>query len=204
MTEPHGQIMGGHTDGNGGGIYVENGGELRWQSGNLTNNSANGKGGGVYLEEQAHFEMSGGYIYFNHAEEAGGGVYANADVSILENGIIKDNFLSNSGKANKLDNLYLATGKKINVSKALAEDTLIYVTTETKPTDGNPVVIVEGTNLVASRFVSDDEQYETALENNKIVLKALPAPHKHALNIGCDGNITAGGTEIEFDKKLST
>ena len=204
MTEPHGQIMGGHTDGNGGGIYVENGGELRWQSGNLTNNSANGKGGGVYLEENARFEMSGGYIYFNHAEEAGGGVYANADVSILENGIIKDNFLSNSGKANKLDNLYLATGKKINVSKALAEDTLIYVTTETKPTDGNPVVIVEGTNLVASRFVSDDEQYETALENNKIVLKALPAPHKHALNIGCDGNITAGGTEIEFDKKLST
>ena len=204
MTEPHGQIMGGHTDGNGGGIYVENGGELRWQSGNLTNNSANGKGGGVYLEENARFEMSGGYIYLNHDEEAGGGVYANADVSILENGIIKDNFLSNSGKANKLDNLYLATGKKINVSKALAEDTLIYVTTETKPTDGNPVVIVEGTNLVASRFVSDDEQYETALENNKIVLKALPAPHKHALNIGCDGNITAGGTEIEFDKKLST
>ncbi len=204
MTEPHGQIMGGHTDGNGGGIYVENGGELRWQSGNLTNNSANGKGGGVYLEENARFEMSGGYINFNQAEEAGGGVYADADVSILENGIIKDNFLFNSGKANKLDNLYLATGKKINVSKALAEDTLIYVTTETKPTDGNPVVIVEGTNLVASRFVSDDEQYETALENNKIVLKALPAPHKHALNIGCDESITAGSEKIEFDKKLST
>ncbi len=211
INEPRGQIKGGHTDGNGGGIYVENGGELRWQSGNLTNNSANGKGGGVYLEEQAHFEMSGGYIYFNHAEEAGGGVYTNTDVSILENGIIKDNFLSNSGKANKLDNLYLATGKKINVSKALAEDTLIYVTTETKPTESTSVLVATPTTgssflafTDANNFKSDDDKYEAVVESGNIVLKALPAPHKHALNIGCDGNITAGGTEIEFDKKLST
>ncbi len=211
MTEPHGQIMGGHTDGNGGGIYVENGGELRWQSGNLTNNSANGKGGGVYLEEQAHFEMSGGYIYFNHAEEAGGGVYTNTDVSILENGIIKDNFLSNSGKANKLDNLYLATGKKINVSKALAEDTLIYVTTETKPTESSSVLVATPTTgsgfsafTDAKNFKSDDDKYEAVVESGNIVLKALPAPHKHALNVGCDEIITAGSDEIDFDKKLST
>lgn len=210
MTEPHGQIMGGHTDGNGGGIYVENGGELRWQSGNLTNNSANGKGGGVYLEENARFEMSGGYIYFNQAEEAGGGVYANADVSILENGIIKDNFLFNLGKANKLDNLYLATGKKINVSKALAEDTLIYVTTETKPTESTSVLVATPTTgsdflafTDANIFKSDDDKYEAVVESGNIVLKALPAPHKHALNIGCDESITAGDTEIEFKQKLT-
>ncbi len=211
INEPRGQIKGGHTDGNGGGIYVENGGELRWQSGNLTNNSANGKGGGVYLEEQAHFEMSGGYIYFNQAGEAGGGVYTNTDVSILENGIIKDNFLSNSGKANKLDNLYLATGKKINVSKALAEDTLIYVTTETKPTESTSVLVATPTTgsdflafTDANIFKSDDDKYEAVVESGNIVLKALPAPHKHALNIGCDESITAGSEKIEFDKKLST
>lgn len=211
INEDKGRIKGGHTDGNGGGIYVENGGELIWQNGGLTDNSANGKGGGVYLEENARFEMSGGYINFNHAEEAGGGVYTNTDVSILENGIIEDNILFNSGKANKSDNLYLATGKKINVSKALTEDTLIHVTTETKPTESSSVLVATPTTgsgfsafTDAKNFKSDDDKYEAVVESGNIVLKALPAPHNHALNIGCDGNITAGGTEIEFDKKLST
>ena len=214
MTEPHGQIIGGHTNGNGGGIYVESGGELIWQSGRLTDNSANGKGGGLYLEENARFEMSGGYIDFNHAKEAGGGVYASTNSKVnIEKGIIQSNSLFNpdSAEDSEDDNLYLTTGNKINVGKALSADTLIYVTTETKPTESSSVLVATPTTgssvsafTDANNFKSDDDKYEAVVESGNIVLKALPAPHKHALNIGCDGNITAGGTEIEFDKKLST
>ncbi len=214
MTEPHGQIIGGHTNGNGGGIYVESGGELIWQSGRLTDNSANGKGGGLYLEENARFEMSGGYIDFNHAKEAGGGVYASTNSKVnIEKGIIQSNSLFNpdSAEDSEDDNLYLTTGNKINVGKALSADTLIYVTTETKPTESTSVLVATpttGSNFSAftdaNNFKSDDDKYEAVVESGNIVLKALPAPHKHALNIGCDGNITAGGTEIDFDKKLST
>lgn len=236
MTEPHGQIMGGHNSGNGGGIYVESGGRLKLQGGNLTSNNANGDGGAVYLENGTLFEMTGGYIYSNDTfegsggaiymagtasfnmnggiitgnkvhtvGESGGAIYSegNLRISVSGSARIYENISKKDASNNKWDNVYLKNGNRINVSQSLNDDAVIGITTETKPTDGNPVVIVEGTNLVASRFVSDDEQYETALENNKIVLKALPAPHKHALNIGCDESITAGSEKIEFKQKLT-
>ena len=70
---PNSVITGGKTTGNGGGVVVENGGELYvYDDVKITGNSAAGVGGGVYVTQGGSFNLLGGAVSNNSAPSGGG------------------------------------------------------------------------------------------------------------------------------------
>ena len=90
-----GAITGGNTAfdfedyssfGNGGGVYVEDGGAFTMTGGAISGNAAVFDGGGVYVEYGGTFTMNGGAISGNSAGEDGGGVSVNNGGAFTMNG----------------------------------------------------------------------------------------------------------------------
>ncbi|MGX8705413.1 MAG: hypothetical protein ACSW8J_02440, partial [bacterium] len=83
-----GAITGGNTTGNGGGIYVAEGGSLTVDGVDISGNRAEGFGGGVYAA--GNLTMFSGNIEGNEAGEQGGGVYFENDFA-MNGGRLADN-----------------------------------------------------------------------------------------------------------------
>ena len=94
-----GKITGGHNMGDGGGVYVINGGAFTLEGGTITGNTTANYGGGVYVND-GEFTMSGGSMTGNSAS-CGGGVYVSIYKSVatftMSGGTIKDNNGENGG-----------------------------------------------------------------------------------------------------------
>ncbi|MDD2994163.1 MAG: InlB B-repeat-containing protein, partial [Pygmaiobacter sp.] len=93
------------TTANGGGMYVQPGGSVRIEGGNITGNAAE-NGGGVYVtgtflspSMPGNFAIAGGKISGNTASASGGGVYVNryGHMQQYKNCSIENNFAENGG-----------------------------------------------------------------------------------------------------------
>lgn len=191
-------------------ILVE--GTLKMNGGNITENAVFDTAiGAVTILPAATFEMNGGSITGNDCSgnSNAGGVFVFPSANFKVSGNV--NVTENGSRNVYLDN---DEGRKdipiIIISEQLVDTSKIGVTAAGFSSTQNSVAIATSNNtnfLDTDIIVADDlASYHTEVQGSNIMLVrgAAPAPHKHALNIGCDGNITAGGTKIEFEKKLST
>lgn len=99
-SEQTGEITGGtgNSKGEGGGIYVGNGGTFTMTSGTITENHTTNNGGGVYLDNNATFKMEGGTITKNTANNNGGGVAVWGTGKFeMTDGTISENTANNGG-----------------------------------------------------------------------------------------------------------
>lgn len=176
----------GFDGGKGGGVY--NNGEFTMNGGSITGNTAKKLedqvnntelGGGVY--NTGTFTMNGGSITGNSASQ-GGGVYNDSQGTFKVSGtpIIKDN---KQDETNNNNNLYLRSGKTINIEGSLSAGTIIGVTVENSPTKGNPVTITStGASeygAYSSFFNSDNTSYQIEFDSadSKLKMKVQPCSH---------------------------
>ena len=92
MTINGGVIYGGNAE-NGGGVYVEGGGQFTMNGGNIVGGSSKWRGGGVYVEGGGKFEMNGNAAIVGCAAQSrcGSGVYvAENGTFIMNGGTIRD------------------------------------------------------------------------------------------------------------------
>lgn len=116
----NGTIKGGYNSGNGGGIY--NCGTLTISTGTISDNHA-ANGAGVYNETTGRLTISGGTFNGNSAATNGGAVYHNGIAFAMQGApTIKTNYQGTS----TLNNIYLPSGKIINISEALTNNTTNY------------------------------------------------------------------------------
>lgn len=164
LTIEGGKIQGNYASTMGGAVFAS-GSPVYISGGIISGNEADLNGGGIHLQGYSDFFMSGGTITGNTAGNAAGGVYLNYTNNVYFSGscIIKDNFSKGVQR-----NLYIPTGKKIDVGKAtdgssasLSAESVIGVTTQSKPAK-NAVVFSNGNNAdYKDCFVSDELQYVT-------------------------------------------
>ena len=116
-----------------GGIYNADGGTLNITGGSINGNTSGAGGGGVVNYGTAY--ISGGIITGNHATTRGGGIWSNGTLNMTGGNIsgnradIEGGGIYNSGtlnmegdvavKDNPISNIYLTSGKKINVTGAI-------------------------------------------------------------------------------------
>ena len=181
------------------GVYIYNGGTFTLKSGTITGNFnayTNGLGAGIY--NAGVLNLYGGEISSNEMTESngvGGGVYSSGTINLKGAVTIKDNGSTN---------LYLASGKKINIAGTLTQGTNksdIYVSSETVPSKNTPVVFTNnyGYNNGYNNAIDPDKYFtgdkfvvtflDASDENNpgEAVFKTNDATIKHVLS---DMNIT--------------
>lgn len=74
LTLWNGSVEGNTNDGNGGGVYINEGSTFNIYGGSIKGNFA-ASGGGVYIDQKSTVNMTGGIITGNNATGNGGGVY---------------------------------------------------------------------------------------------------------------------------------
>ena len=151
-----GSIRGNTAGGsNGGGVYV-NGGTFTMNGGGITGNESDGNGGGVYLDDtNAKVTLNNtSSISGNVAAGEGGGVYVgNGTFTLSGSPNISRNGLDG------LNNVYLTSGKTISIGAGgLNTSARIGVTTATSPAAGTEVRITDtAVDGAESIFIPDAE-----------------------------------------------
>ena len=162
----------------GGGVHILSG-YFTMYDGRITENQANGAergGGGVYLSSAGYFIMKGGSITNNTAKN-GGGVYTSVNLST---GLTVSGDVTITGNKNaddKVENVYLGSGKTIEIAGALTGGPAsIGVTTADGVAAKNYVTIAKGgsghTTLTKddlNAFTSDNTAYGKLLLGNSVV-----------------------------------
>ncbi len=139
--------------------------------GSITGNTA-AKGGGasVGCHSSAYFYMNGGEIKNNKASENGGGVYVYWSYSYLHlSGEVNIN--GNTSTDSKADNVYLSKDTTIIIDNNLATDSLIGVTTEKIPQNGDFTKVAVGTTNYS--LTEADRQCFTSDAGGQYVLEKL-------------------------------
>ncbi|MDR2313255.1 MAG: hypothetical protein LBE02_01825 [Spirochaetaceae bacterium] len=95
------ELRNNHTNGTGGGVFVD-GGAFTMNGGTISGNTSASGGGGVYVAGTGSFTMNGGTISGNRAERAlgsgsGGGVYVTGGRFIMNGGTISGNTATGNG-----------------------------------------------------------------------------------------------------------
>ena len=137
------------------------------------------------------FTMIGGTI----SGGTGGGVYVkNGTFNVSGSPVITGNTKNSNAR-----NVYLNTGKVINVTGPLGADARIGVTTKTAPTAGNPVTFAQGsgghtlTAADASRFSSDDSDYYVGYDNvNHVAYLTVDPSDAGIVGITLTGALSGG------------
>lgn len=185
-----GSITGNKANIRGGGVHV-NGGSFKMFGGSITGNTAGTSGGGVCVNGgNSSFTMKGGSITGNTADDSGGGVCVKDGTFKLQNGSITENYadgtlntesgLYEKGENGKDSNVYLYSGKTIDVNELETNAGKIGVTTADTIADGRPVAIAAGAKDgvdYGKIFTPDvkDQDYTITRENDKVYLTA----HEH-------------------------
>ncbi len=200
--EMHGGEISGNSansaTGSGGGVYGKDTSTFRMYGGKISGNSAS-MGGGVYGEGTTIFRMYGGEISGNNATQSGGGVWMLDDRYTL--GVGRDAVISGNTCNGKVNNVYLRNGQKIDVAEPLSGSASIGVTTETPPTEGNPVKITPFNETDYSKyFSSDDPAYEIVNVDDAVYLAVKSQPHTHVLTPveAKDATCTEDGNEAYY------
>ena len=168
-------MYGGKISGNGRGTYgggVWNEGTFIMFGGEISGNSALYFGGGVYIGGGI-FRMCGGKISGNTNNMGGGVSIYDGTFTVGGDAVISGN--TYNGKEN---NVYLDNGQMIVLDSEtpLSNSANIGVTSQTAPTDGNPVNITGANGAdYSSFFTSDNPDYEIVNGENNVVQLALKA-----------------------------
>ena len=154
-SEGGGEISGSSRTGS----IIENAGNLTLEGGRLTGGNAD-IGGGV--NNSGTFTMTGGEISGNNAAIKGGGVYSSGTLIMNGAPVITGN---TSGEEDS--NVYLATGKKIDVTGELTGDASIGISEESISSDGFTRGYSDfNTANPAEFFTSDDPRFSVILLAN--------------------------------------
>ena len=116
------------TAGNGGGVCLNDKTTLKLSTGSITSNSASSNGGGVYLGANSSLELSGsGTITSNSASSGqGGGVYMGGSMKVDGTSLN----VSNNMAGRATNNVYLPSGKTINVGTNISPNVTLGIYTE--------------------------------------------------------------------------
>ena len=189
------------TNGDGGGGVHNLFGTFTMYGGSITGNSADTRcgGGGVYLARMGEFVMKGGEITGNTAKN-GGGVYTavNGNTGLTVSGDAA--ITGNSNTAGKDENVYLVSGKTIEIgADGLGEKASIGVTTADTITTGSYVTVAKGAKngyTDGGIFSDAGGSYGTLQEGNLVNLYN-GLPHRHPICGEVCGH--TGGTHADAD-----
>ena len=173
------------TNGDGGGGVHNLFGTFTMYGGSITGNSADTRcgGGGVYLARMGEFVMKGGEITGNTAKN-GGGVYTavNGNTGLTVSGDAA--ITGNSNTAGKDENVYLVSGKTIEIgADGLGEKASIGVTTADTITTGSYVTVAKGAKngYTAGGIFSDAGGSYGTLQEGDLVNLYNGLPHRHPI-----------------------
>ena len=172
------------TNGDGGGGVHNLFGTFTTYGGSITGNSADTRcGGGVYLARMGEFVMKGGEITGNTAKN-GGGVYTavngNTGLTVSGDAVIT----GNSNTAGKDENVYLVSGKTIEIgADGLGEKASIGVTTADTITTGSYVTVANGAEngYTDGNIFSDAGGAYCTLQEGDNVNLYNGQPHRHPI-----------------------
>ena len=194
----------------GGGVAIDNANPLIISGGNISWNRASENGGGI----TGAVNMSGGQITNNSAKN-GGGIYMTLTrVSVITGGLISDNAASEYGDgvahygysepywfsvgndAQILDDVYLPTGKTMNISKSFSEEGGVWSITPEVTTLGT-VIAGAGTSELAQAAVSHLRlnpalELNLTVEGTNIVIGDTVIPPKFTLIPPASSDIIVG------------
>ena len=172
MTMSGGVITNNETTVNSAGVYVATGATFEMTGGTISENTSAINGGGVRVYDNGTFTISGGTISGNTAINGGGICLSNSSIfNVSGSPVISDNYDNNGN----LNNVYLASGRVITVTGALANTSRIGLTAEAAV----PVTITSGyganmgsnaESLARNIFSADVEGVVAVYESNEIVL----------------------------------
>ena len=161
-----------NTANNGGGVFMRNG-TFNMSGGSITGNTTTSIGGGVYVIQGGEFTMSGGSITNNIATENGGGVYVGSVYSVSTGTFAVSGNVNITGNkvGEKLNNVYLYSGRTITIGGALTEGASIGVTPSSWPTGtATKKIATQATGGDQNYVKSDDNAYEVKYDNGNLVL----------------------------------
>ena len=189
------------TNGDGGGGVHNLFGTFTMYGGSITGNSADTRcgGGGVYLARMGEFVMKGGEITGNTAKN-GGGVYTavNGNTGLTVSGDAA--ITGNSNTAGKDENVYLVSGKTIEIgADGLGEKASIGVTTADTITTGSYVTVANGAEngYTDGNIFSDAGSAYCTLQEGDNVNLYNGQPHRHPICGEVCGH--TGGTHADAD-----
>ena len=189
------------TNGDGGGGVHNLFGTFTMYGGSITGNSADTHygGGGVYLARMGKFVMKGGEITGNTAKN-GGGVYTavNGNTGLTVSGDAA--ITGNSNTAGKDENVYLVSGKTIEIgADGLGEKASIGVTTADTITTGSYVTVANGAEngYTDGNIFSDAGGSYGTLREGDLVNLYNGLPHRHPICGETCGH--TGGTHADAD-----
>ena len=205
-----GVIRGNKSIISGGGLAIFDNGTFNMSGGMITGNSCASTGGGVHVNpgSRTAFTMTGGEITGNTAGAKGGGVQLRAKASITGGKIIDNIAKTNSNEGNLrinvntvtmgseaiVDEIYLTSGKYLNISSELTKINSMQVTLG----DGYDVgrTVVQGEGVVAScKKFSFPEGNENLYINQKGTIERLAYEDVNGANIEFRG----GSLRMDYD-----
>ena len=124
----------------GAGVIVE--GTFNMTGGTVSGNKNAHNGAGLYITVGGTANLTGGTITGNEAKTAGGGVYLANSVAHKERLTVANAPVINDNTVNGVaNNLFIVSGKTVELTGEMTNGATIGVTTQPNPTDGNPVQI---------------------------------------------------------------
>lgn len=166
-----GEISGNTTKYSGGGIYNSAQGKgTTITGGTISGNTAETYGGGIYIEDNSKVTMTGGTIKANTVKTNGKAIYQNGTLNL-------------GGSAEVLGDIYLGTGKIINVVSDL--------------TKANPEVAMAENDTYKQRVIAEYSANTTSFKNGthdtkRYSLETNTAGYAKAKNIKIDDNVDKG------------
>lgn len=167
-----GEISGNTTKYSGGGIYNSAQGKgTTITGGTISGNTAETYGGGgIYIEDNSKITMTGGTIKANMVKTNGKAIYQNGTLNL-------------GGSAEVLGDIYLGTGKIINVVSDL--------------TKANPEVAMAENDTYKQRVIAEYSADTTSFKNGtddtkRYSLETTTAGYAKAKNIKIDDNVDKG------------
>lgn len=166
-----GEISGNTTKYSGGGIYNSAQGKgTTITGGTISGNTAETYGGGIYIEDNSKVTMTGGTIKANTVKTNGKAIYQNGTLNL-------------GGSAEVLGDIYLGTGKIINVVSDL--------------TKANPEVAMAKNDTYKQRVIAEYSADTTSFKNGtddtkRYSLETNTAGYAKAKNIKIDDNVDKG------------
>ena len=175
----------------GAGVIVE--GTFNMTGGTVSGNKNAHNGAGLYITVGGTANLTGGTITGNKAKTAGGGVYLANSVAHKERLTVANAPVINDNTVNGVaNNLFIVSGKTVELTGEMTNGATIGVTTQANPTDGKPVQITtvetdtEYYKDAARYFIPDaDNVIARVNENGKYVELAhtMDTYHKVTLNL---------------------
>lgn len=183
-----GLIIDGAGQSGSGNTGIHNEGTFIMNSGKICGNkNSSGQGGGVY--NTGDFYLNGGEISGNISSGSGAGIYHSGTNIIVSGGIVKNNTLSDTDS--NPSNLFLPSGSKIKVERAIASGTEINVSFGWTPkkVNADTAVFTDGygsnnsTKDPASVFKSDVNYYVIPLTSESLVEAGIALSGKTFENV---------------------